>query len=953
MIFNFYEQIADFLSYEEINEWKIPNLDFFSNSKSLYKYQKDALKNVAKILHYYFTVDSGKDYIHSIIKENDIKIPNLGIKNNINLNQLLIDNESKRFNLMKDFYDVENEEIEAKNFLNRMAFWMATGSGKSIVIIKLIEYLSYLQDNEIIPKKNILILLPRNDLINQFQKEVSDYNKMKTDKHIRMVNLKSYEKEVNENKLDLFNEITIYYYRSDLLRDENKESIVDFKDYENNGDWYLILDEAHRGETGVSLLQDYVSIMSRNGFLFNFSATFVDNIDFLTTVFNFNLERFINAGYGKKIFLSNSEFELDSENNELNNTDKQKQVLKSLLTYTVIKKSKTSNLYHTPLLVTLVNSINTNDSDLLIFFKKLEEIANGTINSKLLEVAKLELIKDLENKSFLIGNDNLRVNVDLINSINIAELLKLTFNSNTHGKIEILEGEKGKELLLKLETSENPFGLIKIGDADKFQREKLGNGYRFVSGYYNKNYFNTLNSNENINLLLGSRSFYEGWDSNRPNVINFINIGGQNAKKYVLQALGRGIRIEPQKNHRKRLKKGDKDKNVLLETLFVYATDKKGINTVIETVKEEKSIREVEVNLEANTSKFDLLIPVFENSDLRNEVTYFSASEQNKLNFIKYFNTFEPHTLITKKNITLNQYNILKEKLRNNELFQISESLHYNDYNFLLDEVIEHIKYKNQKVRTLKTIEDEIVNFEHVKLVLDVDNLLINNEEIDRFFESIDIVKQHEEIDLSKIAEELKLEPDKIVSKLQELQDNLKHSKERTFKELNIIKFTNHYYNPLIYSNVEKVDYIKNIITVESEVQFLKSLINYTDSKEFLFNWMFSSLNEKTDKIFIPYFSRQLNKERKFFPDFIFWLNQGEKYKIIFIDPKGTAHSDYISKLEEFERIFTTDGKPNIYKYKDYLVEFDIKMITDDINSVPLNYQKYWSTLDDFNWFDI
>jgi type III restriction enzyme len=24
---------------------------------------------------------------------------------------------------------------------------------------------------------------------------------------------------------------------------------------------------------------------------------------------------------------------------------------------------------------------------------------------------------------------------------------------------------------------------------------------------------------------MGSRSFYEGWDSNRPNVANFINIG--------------------------------------------------------------------------------------------------------------------------------------------------------------------------------------------------------------------------------------------------------------------------------------------------------------------------------------------------------------------------------------------------------------------------------------------
>lgn len=65
-----------------------------------------------------------------------------------------------------------------------------------------------------------------------------------------------------------------------------------------------LLDEAHRGEAGgVSLAQDYVSILSRNGYLFNFSATFTDSIDYATTCYNFNLEKFINAGYGKKIYI--------------------------------------------------------------------------------------------------------------------------------------------------------------------------------------------------------------------------------------------------------------------------------------------------------------------------------------------------------------------------------------------------------------------------------------------------------------------------------------------------------------------------------------------------------------------------------------------------------------------------------------------------------------------------
>ena len=125
-----------------------------------------------------------------------------------------------------------------------------------------------------------------------------------------------------------------------------------------------------------------------------------------------------------------------------------------------------------------------------------------------------------------------------------------------------MEGEKNKEIVIKLQTSSKAFALIKIGNADSFQSNLLGPGYLRSMSYYNINYFQSLNSNDDINILLGSRSFYEGWDSNRPNVINFINIGGADAQKYVLQSLGRGVRIEPISGYRKRLPLADTRKTV-------------------------------------------------------------------------------------------------------------------------------------------------------------------------------------------------------------------------------------------------------------------------------------------------------------------------------------------------------------------------------------------------------
>lgn len=71
---------------------------------------------------------------------------------------------------------------------------------------------------------------------------------------------------------------------------------------------------------------------------------------------------------------------------------------------------------------------------------------------------------------------------------------------------------------------------------------------KLSESFENESYFKNLNNSLDINILMGSRSFYEGWDSNRPNVLLFINIGtGNDAKKFVMQSVGRGIRIEPLK----------------------------------------------------------------------------------------------------------------------------------------------------------------------------------------------------------------------------------------------------------------------------------------------------------------------------------------------------------------------------------------------------------------------
>jgi len=941
------EKIIEETRYDDLGEWCLPDIVEFSANKRLFEYQENALKNITKVLHLYFESEekSKRQELFNLYKLNGLKDDAFNISKYAKKNDKNKGLTNKKFsffqNHFKTIYSNNDEYISGHNFINRACFWMATGSGKSIVLIKTIELLDYLQKQGLIPKKEIMLLLPREDLIKQFKKEIKEFNQGR-DRKIELISLKNYEDD--KQRMDFNNTIKVYYYRSDLIRAERKESILDYRSYENKGNWYVFLDEAHRGDKEISLMQDYVSVLSKNGFLFNFSATFTEDIDYITTCYNFNLEKFILAGYGKNLYLSSSYFNFKKNKDEFNEREKQKQVLKSLIVFTLIKKTKKEKIYHNPLLVTLVNSVNTNDPDLLLLFKKLEEIAGGEIDSNLFNETKEEILNELENqKGFVFGNEELAFNSDILKNLKLQDLLKAIFNTDSAGKIELLEGEKGKEIALKLETSEKPFALIKIGDAKKFQREKLGNNYNYISSFEEKRIFEGINHNEDINLLLGSRSFYEGWDSNRPNVINMINIGGKEAKKFVLQAIGRGIRIEPHKNERKRLSEHHKDKNKLLETLFVFATDKNSVKAIIETVEEQKVKDEIEISLFENKTKpFDLLIPKYDKDENKNsEPAKFNIAENSLRNFKNYIASFDKDTLLIKTGLSKKDLDFLLFKVENNQLFSIRNDNIYSYMELLLQKIVSHIFVKNKVVSGIKELEEEIVHFKHIKVINFTD------EEVKSFKEQIQQVYEYEAIDKKEIESSLK--EGKISFDEALKLGNAKN--EADFKNLKIKKIAQHYYLPLIYSENEKVEYIKHIIKVDSEVSFIKNLDEYIKNNQIQNDWMFSKVDESLDKIGMPYFYTRDNKYRDFHPDFIFWIKKGNDYKIVFVDPKGTIHTDYLSKIDGFEKLFLENSKTKNFKYKNFNITFDLKFITNDMNYVlGEKYKKYWLGNNDFSF---
>ena len=123
----------------------------------------------------------------------------------------------------------------------------------------------------------------------------------------------------------------------------------------------------------------------------------------LTTADEFNLATFIQGGYGKHISLLKQENRAFKDKEDFTNEEKQRIVLQSLLMLAYVAKARAqlctaagATLYHRPLLLALVNSVNTEDADLKLFFRELERIGNGEISPQAFTAAKNACAQNLQ-----------------------------------------------------------------------------------------------------------------------------------------------------------------------------------------------------------------------------------------------------------------------------------------------------------------------------------------------------------------------------------------------------------------------------------------------------------------------------------------------------------------------------------------------------------------------------
>ena len=411
---------------------------------------------------------------------------------------------------------------------NKLTYWMATGSGKTIIMkANIIDYFEYLRDKN--PDEiEVIITSPLKELIGQLQNEMSEFFANPYFRDFKF----SYKIETTQGLISRY--------------ENESHEIVGESQYR-----LLLVDEAHIGlgsnDKGAFVkLRDNLTKNITNSFMYEYSATFYDitkkeQIDEYAKriVYEYDYGKFYNDMYGK-------DFKFDVVKKDEISEDENKDIKRNL------------------------------DANLEAFNKKIEaffaynrdkRINRGKLfpNRPLLVMAGNTVSASKENSANNEENSDIAKIVDYLANLdsNIIDKYIGIFNANS-GVLHLLQNSANDgELLMAFGEDATPFGLITVGNVKKFLENsniaKLIENGKIISKnikFTNENYLfkNIDDENSPINILIGSRKFSAGWNSFRASQICLINFGTGSGPA-IIQMFGRGVRLRGLKDDGKRSEK--------------------------------------------------------------------------------------------------------------------------------------------------------------------------------------------------------------------------------------------------------------------------------------------------------------------------------------------------------------------------------------------------------------
>jgi hypothetical protein len=435
--------------------------------------------------------------------------------------------------------------------LRKIAFWMATGSGKTLLMhVNILQYRHYLKNAGRERELNRVILLTPNEGLSK--QHLGEFQKSGMSAEL-----------FNKEGAGAFAGQMVEIIDIHKLKEDMGDKTVAVDAFESNN--LVLVDEGHRGAGGVEWM-DKRNRLSERGFSFEYSATFgqamkAANKATLTEeyaksiLFDYSYKYFYRDGYGKDYHILNLETDDQEEERRLYLTACLLAFYQQLRVFHDEKAELHPFLLERPLWVFVGGSVNAvrtqggrSVSDVVDILLFLADFVRNQAES----TRRLELL--LQGKAGLHdsrGHELFRNTFAYLQRRGggaaevFSGILGAVFNAASPGKlhVELLKGSDG-EIALKLGEND-PFGVINVGDAPKLVKlceefDELVVTEREFSG----SLFHRIDKPDStVNVLIGSKKFSEGWNSWRVSTMGLMNIGRSEGSE-IIQLFGRGVRLK-------------------------------------------------------------------------------------------------------------------------------------------------------------------------------------------------------------------------------------------------------------------------------------------------------------------------------------------------------------------------------------------------------------------------
>ena len=445
--------------------------------------------------------------------------------------------------------------------LNKVAFWCATGSGKTLMMhINIKQYLYYADKHNAQKLNRILILTPNEGLSKQHLQELQESN----------FQAELFSKQAQGG---LFVGKSIEVIDINKLADTDGDKTVAVECFEGNN--LVLVDEGHKG-SGGEVWKGYRNILTQEGFSFEYSATFGQAIASQTganrdalleeygkaTLFDYSYRYFYNDGYGKDYRIMNMASWDDEELLNMYLTAYLLCLYEQALVYDSTPLVRTRFLIERPLGIFVgasVNAVRTeskrqvsdvvqillflqsfiaNPQQFSLYIKRLLNPTDGIKNSRgySLFANSFQLVK----AGMKIGEE------DAFARMTYNKMLEKLFHSTVDGAQLHIDKQKGgdKEIGLRVGTADY-FGVINVGDSDSLIKLCEDNHLNCETREFGTSSLFTKINNEDstINILIGSKKFSEGWSSWRVSAMGLMNVGRSEGSE-IIQLFGRGVRLK-------------------------------------------------------------------------------------------------------------------------------------------------------------------------------------------------------------------------------------------------------------------------------------------------------------------------------------------------------------------------------------------------------------------------